>query len=173
MNALATASLRALCHIRAASGTSTRGADTAALIAYACGRGHTLINYPLRASHCQSDDSCNTILKCHTPRNIMAMHRSVLYCALYILPLAVTAWSTPKPEPIVSIADHGCLGALSLLERGRGTFFVPPGIWFCPPMNLTSNTVVYLSENSILKADTKLESSLARVEASSQLRHCP
>lgn len=61
---------------------------------------------------------------------------------------------TPKPAPILSLAHFGCLEALERLkEAGGGTFLVPSGVWPCPPMNLTSNTVVYLESGAVLKAD--------------------
>ena len=65
---------------------------------------------------------------------------------------------TPQPEPVASVAEHGCLGALALLRAaGGGTFYVPKGTFLCPPMNLTSNTVVYLAQGATLKADTKAD----------------
>ena len=41
-----------------------------------------------------------------------------------------------------------------LQQAGGGTFFVPHGVWKCPPLNFTSNTVVYLEAGATLKADT-------------------
>eukprot|EP00947_MAST-08B_sp_MAST-8B-sp1_P000371 g371.t1 len=66
------------------------------------------------------------------------------------------AYTTPMPAPIVSLRDHGCIDALSRLgAAGGGTFYVPPGIWPCPPLNMTSNTVIYLAAGAVLKADVE------------------
>jgi len=55
---------------------------------------------------------------------------------------------------VASVAEHGCLSALDLLRPAGGTLLVPKGVWQCPPMNLTSNTVVYLEGGATLKANT-------------------
>lgn len=76
------------------------------------------------------------------------------FTAIILAALCDCAHATPKPEPIISLAKHGCLDALAQLQAtGGGTFLVPEGVWLCPPMNLTSNTVVYLERGAILKAD--------------------
>ena len=56
------------------------------------------------------------------------------------------------PEPIVSVADFGFIGALALLKDG-GTMYVPPGTWHSPPLNLTSNLTIYLAANATMQAD--------------------
>jgi len=62
------------------------------------------------------------------------------------------------PEPIVSIADLGCAGALNKLRStGGGTMLVPSGSWKCPPMNLTSYLTIYLKAGATLKADPHSE----------------
>ena len=71
---------------------------------------------------------------------------------------ATLCWITPQPPPVVSVADHGCVGTIKTLQQaGGGTFLVPKGVWKCPPLNLTNNTVVYLEEGATLKADTDAE----------------
>ena len=63
-------------------------------------------------------------------------------------------WVTPKPEPVVSLANHSCGGALEQLRPAGGTLLVPRGVWKCGPLNLTSHTVLYLESGATLKADT-------------------
>ena len=75
--------------------------------------------------------------------------------ALVLLALGLAmGWDTPKPEPVVSLANHSCGGALEQLGPAGGTLLVPKGVWKCGPMNLTSHTVLYLESGATLKADT-------------------
>ena len=76
-------------------------------------------------------------------------------CLLLSIVVAAATIATPKPTPVVSLANHGCLAALALLQAaGGGTFLVPEGVWRCPAMNMTSNTLVYLEHGAVLKADS-------------------
>jgi polygalacturonase len=76
---------------------------------------------------------------------------------IYHLLITTVCAATPKPSPIISLADFSCLDALAKLSNGGGTLLVPTGVWLCPPLNLTSNTVVYLESGGILKADVKAD----------------
>lgn len=81
----------------------------------------------------------------------MAMLASVAMA--FVLP-CVMGWPTPMPEPVVSVADFGCVGALDKIRSsGGGTMLVPTGEWPCPPLNLTSHLTIYLKVGGTLKAD--------------------
>ena len=94
------------------------------------------------------------VSRCGARDGLSQQQSMTLRRALLWLLLGFCNANTLKPEPIVSLRDHGCLQALSVLKSsGGGTLLVPRGVWPCPPMNLTSNTVVYLERGAILKAD--------------------
>ena len=82
------------------------------------------------------------------------MVRGMTRISLLFVSATACAAITPKPAPVISLAEIGCLDALDALRTaGGGTLLVPAGVWLCPPLNLTSNTVVYLERGAILKAD--------------------
>lgn len=87
----------------------------------------------------------------------MAIHPRRSRCSLLliaVLPCVVMSRSTGILDSVVSVADHGCQGALDILRRrGGGTLLVPRGEWSCAPMNLTSHLTVYLEAGATLKAD--------------------
>jgi polygalacturonase len=98
---------------------------------------------------------------------------------LLVVPVAVAArdaggsttqWPTPKPAPVVSIADIAgakpdnrtsntrCFRAAvaKIASAGGGTLLVPEGTWLTGPFNLTSNMTLYLESGATLQGSTDL-----------------